>query len=79
MPGCIDHLTPHLGELVTWLIGTLQHKKSLVRSITCWTLGRYSSWIVSAAASKEQHFIPTMEGVSLVIDLPLMTAITNCS
>ena len=65
--GCIDHLTPHLGELVTWLIGTLQHKKALVRSITCWTLGRYSSWIVSSAASKEQHFIPTMEGVSPLV------------
>lgn len=35
--------------------------EALVRSITCWTLGRYSSWIITA--DKQLHFIPTMEGV----------------
>lgn len=87
VPGCIDDMTPHLPDLVTWLNQTLKHNKvgpllkrwkfyehslntvkALVRSITCWTLGRYSSWIISPAADKQQHFIPTMEGVSPVVE-----------
>lgn len=38
----------------------------LVRSITCWTLGRYASWCTQpiSADHKNQFFVPTMEGVS---------------
>jgi hypothetical protein len=38
----------------------------LVRAITCWTLGRYSSWCVNASTTAEaqaQFFLPTMEGL----------------
>ncbi|XP_003745772.2 transportin-1 [Galendromus occidentalis] len=46
--GCSSGMTPHLPELVPFLINhCLNDKKALVRSITCWTLSRYSNWVVS--------------------------------
>lgn len=45
--GCMDGMMHHLNELVPYLIGCLSDAKALVRSITCWTLSRYSHWIVS--------------------------------
>lgn len=36
----------HLHELIPYLISCLSDKKALVRSITCWTLSRYSHWVV---------------------------------
>ncbi|WWC73445.1 uncharacterized protein I206_107415 [Kwoniella pini CBS 10737] len=68
--GCIDGLEPHLPQLIPFLLKTLQDKKALVRSITCWTLGRYASWCVHVnQADKTQYFIPTMEGLlQMVLD-----------
>lgn len=37
----------HLPELIPYLINCLNDKKALVRAITCWTLSRYSHWVVS--------------------------------
>ena len=45
--GCVTGLDEHLPQLVTYLIQCLRDKKALVRAITCWTLSRYSHWIVS--------------------------------
>lgn len=36
-----------LPELIPYLINCLSDKKALVRAITCWTLSRYSHWVVS--------------------------------
>lgn len=38
----------------------------LVRSITCWTLGRYASWIAQVTSEEHRvtYFVPTVEGVS---------------
>lgn len=36
----------HLSELIPYLINCLSDKKALVRAITCWTLSRYSHWVV---------------------------------
>jgi hypothetical protein len=33
-------------QIVAFLVPLLEDKRSLVRSITCWTLSRYSKWIV---------------------------------
>ncbi|XP_076308610.1 transportin-1-like [Tachypleus tridentatus] len=44
--GCMNGMVPHLSELVPYLITCLNDKKALVRSITCWTLSRYSHWVV---------------------------------
>ncbi|GMS84334.1 hypothetical protein PENTCL1PPCAC_6509 [Pristionchus entomophagus] len=44
--GCLDGMKPHLDELVPYLLGLLQDRKALVRSITCWTLSRYCTFVV---------------------------------
>uniref|UniRef100_A0A2R5LBL4 Putative nuclear transport receptor karyopherin-beta2/transportin importin beta superfamily n=2 Tax=Ornithodoros turicata TaxID=34597 RepID=A0A2R5LBL4_9ACAR len=44
--GCMAGMVPHLPELIPYLISCLSDKKALVRSITCWTLSRYSHWVV---------------------------------
>lgn len=63
--GCISGVQPHLPTLVPFLINCLSDNKPLVRSISCWTLGRYSSWCVSNKSPEHQtqYFIPTMEGL----------------
>lgn len=45
--GCANAMVPHLPRLIPFLISCLSEKKALVRSITCWTLSRYSHWIVN--------------------------------
>ncbi|VDN35909.1 unnamed protein product [Gongylonema pulchrum] len=44
--GCMAGITPHLPELIPFLIASLQDRKALVRSITCWTLSRYCHFVV---------------------------------
>ncbi|GMR36566.1 hypothetical protein PMAYCL1PPCAC_06761 [Pristionchus mayeri] len=44
--GCLDGMKPHLDDLVPYLLGLLQDRKALVRSITCWTLSRYCTFVV---------------------------------
>ena len=58
--GCSFGLTPHLPDLVDYLIKCLNDKKPLVRSITCWTLSRYSTWIVHNEAQQNKFLIPLM-------------------
>ncbi|CAF4632499.1 unnamed protein product, partial [Rotaria sp. Silwood1] len=58
--GCSYGLAPHLPDLVDYLIKCLNDKKPLVRSITCWTLSRYSSWIVHNEVQQNRFLIPLM-------------------
>ncbi|XP_038692602.1 transportin-1-like isoform X1 [Tripterygium wilfordii] len=44
--GCINGLHPHLPEMVGFLIPLLDDKFPLIRSISCWTLSRFSKYIV---------------------------------
>ncbi|XP_061337439.1 transportin-1 isoform X2 [Gastrolobium bilobum] len=44
--GCINGLYPHLLEIVAFLIPLLDDKFPLIRSISCWTLSRFSKFIV---------------------------------
>lgn len=46
--GCISGLYPHLPQIVAFLIPLLDDKFPLIRSITCWTLSRYSKFIVQS-------------------------------
>lgn len=63
--GCLDVVTPHLPELVPYLITLLNDTEPVVRQITCWTLGRYSAWAaeLSDPAQKQAYFEPMMEGI----------------
>lgn len=45
--GCMQGMIPYLPELIPHLVLCLSDKKALVRSITCWTLSRYTHWVVS--------------------------------
>ncbi|ORZ08387.1 armadillo-type protein [Absidia repens] len=47
--GGVADIAPHLPELVPYLFIHLNDSKPLVRSITCWTLGRYTQWITQAS------------------------------
>lgn len=63
--GCMDDVTPHLPDLVPYLISLLNDPEPLVRQITCWTLGRYSSWGANLPdpALRAKFFEPMMEGI----------------
>ncbi|BGP52980.1 hypothetical protein JCM8202_004064 [Rhodotorula sphaerocarpa] len=64
--GCITGIEPHLPILMNFLINSLNDPKPLVRSIACWTIGRYSSWTIKDDATpehKQQYFVPAMEGL----------------
>jgi len=65
--GCLPVVTPHLPELVPYLLHLLKDPEPLVRQITCWTLGRYSAWGASLTdpAIRAQFFEPMMEGILL--------------
>ncbi|KAF9012676.1 transportin-PC [Cyathus striatus] len=80
--GCIEAIEPHLPTLIPYLINTLNDPKPLVRSITCWTLGRYASWCVQPISEehKNLYFIPTMEGLlRMVLDNNKRVQEAGCS
>ncbi|PSR97154.1 armadillo-type protein [Coniella lustricola] len=63
--GCITVVTPHLPELVQYLISLLNDPEPVVRQITCWTLGRYSAWAANLKDPQQvqAYFVPMMEGI----------------
>lgn len=63
--GCVQVVTPHLPDLVPYLISLLNDSEPVVRQITCWTLGRYSSWAANLKepAQIQSYFVPMMEGI----------------
>ncbi|KAM6516057.1 hypothetical protein FALCPG4_014242 [Fusarium falciforme] len=62
--GCMEVVVPHLRELVPYLISLLEDPEPVVRQITCWTLGRYSSWAANLEdQEKDQYFVPVMDGI----------------
>ncbi|SAM01459.1 hypothetical protein [Absidia glauca] len=54
--GGMQHIAPHLPELVPYLLTHLNDQKPLVRSITCWTLGRYVEWIAHASQQSPEAY-----------------------
>lgn len=63
--GCMDAVTPHLPELVPYLVSLLNDSEPVVRLITCWALGRYSGWAshLRNLDDKKRYFEPMMEGI----------------
>ncbi|KAL3645630.1 Transportin-1 [Castilleja foliolosa] len=51
--GCINGLYPHLSKIISFLIPLLDDKFPLIRSISCWTLSRFSRYIVQGTAHQE--------------------------
>ncbi|KAF5294727.1 hypothetical protein FQA39_LY00211 [Lamprigera yunnana] len=56
--GCVSGMLNHLPDLIPYLITCLNDRKALVRAITCWTLSRYSHWVVSQ--SHDAYLKPLM-------------------
>lgn len=63
--GCMDVVSPHLPELVPFLISLLADEEPVVRQITCWCLGRYSEWAshLQDPVARSKYFEPMMEGL----------------
>jgi transportin-1 len=62
-------MEPHLSQLIPFLFQALQSPKYLVRSITCWTLGRYSRWCLyptDGTGDPAVYLQPLLAGVSVV-------------
>jgi hypothetical protein len=58
--GCMEAVTPHLPELIPYLISRLDDPQPVVRQITCWCLGRYSEWAshLDDPTQKARYFEP---------------------
>lgn len=50
--GCSSGMRQHLPQLIPYLFNLLNDQQALVRSITCWTLSRYSRWMVLQESDK---------------------------
>ncbi|KAL8831847.1 MAG: hypothetical protein Q9191_000636 [Dirinaria sp. TL-2023a] len=63
--GCMEAVTPHLPELIPYLISLLSDEEAVVRVITCWSLGRYSYWAshLQDSDEKKRYFEPMIEGI----------------
>ncbi|KAI8342075.1 armadillo-type protein [Chlamydoabsidia padenii] len=66
--GGVQDIAPHLPELVPYLLTHLNDTKPLVRSITCWTLGRYANWIAQVSLQSPEankHYLEPLVGLLL--------------
>ncbi|KAI4181277.1 MAG: hypothetical protein L6R41_006714 [Letrouitia leprolyta] len=63
--GCMDAVTPHLPDLVPYLLSLLDDREPVIRLITCWALGRYSAWAshLEDQNDRQRYFEPMMEGI----------------
>ncbi|RKP06775.1 Transportin-PC [Thamnocephalis sphaerospora] len=80
--GCMDGMRPHLPTLVPFLLQSLGDSNALVRSITCWTIGRYSEWIVTLPNDEErrQMIVAVIEGLMrMVLDNNKRVQEAGCS
>uniref|UniRef100_M4BCU6 Importin N-terminal domain-containing protein n=1 Tax=Hyaloperonospora arabidopsidis (strain Emoy2) TaxID=559515 RepID=M4BCU6_HYAAE len=60
--GCYNGITPHLPRLYPFLLQKLEDPAPLIRSITCWTLSRYATWVVEQS-NHEVLLKPLVEGM----------------
>jgi len=79
--GCIDGIQEHLPTLVPYLVSALTDPKPLVRSIACWTIGRYANWCVSQEGEgREKYFVPVLEALlRMVLDPNKKVQEAGCS
>lgn len=62
--GCMAGMSQYLPELFPHLLNMLKDGKSLIRQITCWTLGRYGRWATQQSeADKQVYFVPLIKGL----------------
>lgn len=59
--GSLSGIVPYLPNLIPYLAQHLSDKHPLVRSITCWAISRYNSWI--AQKEQDNYFNLVMESL----------------
>ncbi|KAI5452311.1 hypothetical protein NCC49_000874 [Naganishia albida] len=79
--GCMSGVRPHLPQLMPFLVTALSDPKPLVRSITCWTIGRYSAWACEQEGpARDEFFVPVLEGLlRMVLDSNKRVQEAGCS
>ncbi|KAI3642052.1 hypothetical protein MP228_011607 [Amoeboaphelidium protococcarum] len=59
--GCMSGIQPHLPQLLPFLLQNMNDPKPLVKSITCWTLSRYTGFVIdSFESNKASYFEPLL-------------------
>lgn len=63
--GAITLMGGELPSLVPFLVERLSDDQAPVRQISCWTIGRYSTWIVENNTQQTQQtlFVPVLQGL----------------
>lgn len=52
--GALSGMVPHLPSLVPYLVERMSDSHPMVRSITCWTMSRYTNWVMQSP--QERNF-----------------------
>ncbi|CAO3636126.1 unnamed protein product [Cunninghamella echinulata] len=61
--GTFDHMKIYLPQLLPYLQDNMKHNMPLIRSITCWTISRYSEWLIEQCQyieGKQNYFEPVL-------------------
>ncbi|KAL8274192.1 hypothetical protein Esti_001877 [Eimeria stiedai] len=53
--GCQESLAPHLRNVLLFLLQLCTHPKPLLRSISCWCISRYASWLCQTEHEQQQQ------------------------
>ncbi|KAL9391252.1 hypothetical protein Peur_015172 [Populus x canadensis] len=53
--GCINGLYPNLSQMVGFLLPLLDDKFPLIRSISCWTISRFSKYVVQESGHQKGY------------------------
>ena len=63
--GCLDAIAPALPKIVPYLTSLLNDTEPAVRVITCWALGRYSTWALNLddPVERSKYFESIMRGM----------------
>jgi transportin-1 len=61
--GCDNGLDSLAPQIIAGLLPTLDDPRPLVRSIACWTLGRYSRWLKDGGARSSQLLDQLLSGL----------------
>ncbi|KAI8866819.1 Transportin-PC [Ramicandelaber brevisporus] len=61
--GCNTGMSQYLPRLVPFLIEQANQSSPIVKAISCWTIGRYATWLVSEvnADHLNQYFTPVLQ------------------
>jgi len=75
--GCLAGMAEHLPQLMPFLFDCLRHEHALVRSITCWAISRYSTWVVASGPELLYNVIEAM--LERIMDGSKRVQVAACS